>query len=287
MAAVAAKLSRPDMQCFNAHNTLLFPGKLWSSLAKVEEVVEVAYVWSLTLEKRGGCHELLEAGAEGVAQAMLLSFGAFKFTKHHLELDAHPSELHREREWGNIQVGNSSRVSVWVQLRDDNRAFLLVSAQADAAAPLYACDAACLDPPLRLKSQRTEFPVKLTEPFTPILYVTSERAHLEELKHSIHVKEVAEAAPHEHHVIALHKHGHRLGGLPWGFWLCLAALIVAFHLFLLKLILNEYCDRDAVKTGVSIPLSFYQLLLANRQISFPAQLCFRDDIELTSFHRRP
>lgn len=36
------------------------------------------------------------------------------------------------------------------------------------------------------------FPVKLTEPLTAILYITQDREHIEELRHAIHVKEVAE-----------------------------------------------------------------------------------------------
>ena len=50
------------------------------------------------------------------------------------------------------------------------------------------------------------------------------------------------AAPaHEHHVIAMHRHGHHLGGLPIMFWGSLGFLIVIFHMFLVKLIYNEYC----------------------------------------------
>lgn len=36
-----------------------------------------------------------------------------------------------------------------------------------------------------------QFPVKLTEPVTAVLYITSDRQHMSELKQSIHVKEVA------------------------------------------------------------------------------------------------
>lgn len=47
------------------------------------------------------------------------------------------------------------------------------------------------------------------------------------------------APPHAHDVLALHRHGHKLGGLPISFWIALAFLIVVFHLFLLKIVLNE------------------------------------------------
>lgn len=36
------------------------------------------------------------------------------------------------------------------------------------------------------------FPVKLTDPFTGILYLTYDKKHMEDLKHAIHVKEVLE-----------------------------------------------------------------------------------------------
>lgn len=104
----------------------------------------------------------------------------------------------------------------------------------------YACDAGCLDAPIHLTSIVQEFPVKLTEPLTPLLYITSDREHVQELKHSIHVKEISEAPPHEHQTIALHRYGHSLGGLPNFFWIAMIFLIIIFHLFLGKLIYNEY-----------------------------------------------
>jgi len=37
-----------------------------------------------------------------------------------------------------------------------------------------------------------KLPVKLTDPVTPILYITSDKQHMEELKHAIHVKSIDE-----------------------------------------------------------------------------------------------
>lgn len=39
-------------------------------------------------------------------------------------------------------------------------------------------------------------PVKITEPLTAILYIASDREHIEELQHAIHVKEVVEGKHH-------------------------------------------------------------------------------------------
>ena len=39
---------------------------------------------------------------------------------------------------------------------------------------------------------KAKFPVKLTAPLTSILYITADKKHMEEYKHAIHVKEIAE-----------------------------------------------------------------------------------------------
>lgn len=44
------------------------------------------------------------------------------------------------------------------------------------------------------RQERKMFPVKLTEPITAILYITQDKEHIEELRHAIHVKEVAEGS---------------------------------------------------------------------------------------------
>jgi len=43
-----------------------------------------------------GCHNLIKAGASGVVQAMVLSFGALHFSNQHLEFNIHPKYLHRD-----------------------------------------------------------------------------------------------------------------------------------------------------------------------------------------------
>lgn len=68
---------------------------LWSSLETENDILKVANLWLLTLEKLG-CHRLLKAGASGVIQGMVLSFGALKFSNHHLEFNTEPKDLHRE-----------------------------------------------------------------------------------------------------------------------------------------------------------------------------------------------
>ena len=50
----------------------------------------------------------------------------------------------------------------------------------------------CLSECVRVSNVFQKFPVKLTEPLTGILYITSDKQHMEDLKHAIHVKEINE-----------------------------------------------------------------------------------------------
>merc|ERR1712071_74924 len=187
-----------------------------------------------------GCHKLVKMGAEGVMQAMLLSFGAWKFSNQHLEFNTEPRDLHRDYSYRRINYGNGTHVNVTVSVLQDNKAALYLALDRSDK-DYYACDGGCLDAPVQLGPVKTQFPVKLTDPPTAVLYITSDKQHMEDLKHTIHVKEVAEAPAHEDHVLALHKHGNHLGGLPTVFWATFSLLIILFHLFLFKLIYNEYC----------------------------------------------
>ena len=51
--------------------------KMWEDVLSVEALIEQVKTWVITLEKQG-CAPLLKAGAEGVLQAMVLSFGALR-----------------------------------------------------------------------------------------------------------------------------------------------------------------------------------------------------------------
>lgn len=225
--------------CYEGHSTL-DAFNLWKPLHSLESLNAVASVWLLTLEKQG-CHNLLKAGATGVNQAMILSFGSLRFSNQHLEYNIHPSKLHRDFLFRRINYGNMTHVNISVIVQEDNKAAIFVALDRSDKT-YYACDAGCLDSPVQLGAYRRYFPVKLTEPLTAILYITADKQHMEDLRHAIHVKEVVEAPAHEHHVIALHKHGHSLGGLNPLFWVSIIALIVVFHLFLCRMIMNEFCD---------------------------------------------
>lgn len=223
--------------CYSGHQTLQAEN-LWPESTVSERVLTSANYWLLTLEKQG-CYRLLRSGASGVLQGMVLSFGALKFSDQHLEFNTHPKDLHRDYLFRRLLCGNATYVNISVAVQEDNRAALYVALDRSDRS-YYACDAGCLDAPVQLGMEYLQLPVKLTSPVTSILYITRDRQHIELLRHTIHVKDVGEAPAHEHHVIALHKHGHSLGGLPTLFWVSISFLIIVFHLFLFKLIYNEY-----------------------------------------------
>lgn len=226
--------------CFDSYHTLQAEN-LWRNMDTIENANEIVKMWMLTLEKQG-CHNLIRAGASGVIQSMVLSFGGFSFRNQHLEFNIHPKFLHRDFSFRRLNYGNMTHVNVSVFVREDNKAQIEVSLDRSDR-NYYACDAGCLDTPVQLVQTSKVFPVKLTEPLTPILYITSDKQHMEELRLAIHVKEIIIAPPHEHHLIFLHKHGSNLGGLPTFFWIAICAIIVVFHVFLCKLIVKEYCEN--------------------------------------------
>lgn len=230
--------------CYDSYHTLQAEN-LWKNMRTLEEANLVVQTWMLTLEKQG-CHNLIRAGASGIIQSMVLSFGGFRFSNQHLEFNIHPKFLHRDFTFRRLNYGNMTHVNVTVKVREDNKAEIEVALDRSDR-NYYACDGGCLDTPIQLGPERKVFPVKLTEPLTSILYITSDKQHMEDLRHAIHVKEIVEAPAHEHHVIFLHKHGSNLGGLPTFFWIAICAIIVVFHVFLCKLIIKEYCEPPEIK----------------------------------------
>jgi len=238
-------LSYPE-GCYGSLPTLHETKNLWRQPDSLYSVNNVVQYWFLNLEVNG-CHKLLSAGADGVVQAMVLSLVGLKFRQHHLELDANPKDLHRDYQIRRISYGNATHLNISVVVNQDNKAEIEVTLDRKNR-DYFACDAGCLDPPVKLSSTEVRrFPVKLTDPVTAVLYITSDYDHMRELKHTIHVKEVNDAPAHEHHVIELHKHGNKLGGLPMIFWISIGSLVIIFHVFLFKLIWQEYCASGPEK----------------------------------------
>ncbi|KAK6111239.1 hypothetical protein QQG55_42875 [Brugia pahangi] len=232
--------------CYTGHSTLLVPSRLWKKSDNVNEIIETMNIWLLTLEKRG-CSGLLKAGASGLAEAFVLSLLASKFSHGHLEVDIDPADLLREITVKNLSYSPDTKISISVHLNSGNRPYFMISSNSQ----MFACDAACLNHPIAIGRSNVHIPIKITKPATPILYISHNKNHLEQLRGTIHVVEVMDAPAHELGLIALHRHGHRLGGLPIMFWLMLGALMIIFHLFLFKLLYSEW------KKGDTMPYNYY------------------------------
>lgn len=187
-----SKGKRSELQGFLSYTEGCYSGirtlqatNLWTPLTSLTRVDTVVSYWLLNLEKNG-CHNLIRAGADGVMQAMVLSLPGLKFSNHHLELNVHPRELHRDLSVRRLNYGNETHINISVNVMDDNRAALFVSLD-KMNRDYYACDAGCMDPPVRLGPTVQQFPVKLTDPVTAILYITADHEHMNDLKHVIHV----------------------------------------------------------------------------------------------------
>ncbi|MFH4974892.1 hypothetical protein AB6A40_001601 [Gnathostoma spinigerum] len=232
--------------CYSGHSTLLIPSRLWKKSTSVEECTETVNIWMHTLEKRG-CFSLLRAGAVGISQAFSLSLIAARFGHEHFEINIDPADIHRDITVDNLSFLDHTNISIHFHLDDEYRPYVLVS----SSTKVYACSAACLDPPLAIGKIAVKLPIKITRPLTSILYIAEKEEQLEQLKGTIHIAEVMNAPAQEQDIIALHRHGHRLGGLPTIFWILLFGLVIAFHLFLVKLLYSEW------KKGDSVPYNYY------------------------------
>ncbi|XP_077105789.1 uncharacterized protein KIAA2013 homolog [Ranitomeya variabilis] len=223
--------------CSSGHATM-HAENLWpSKLSGITQLLQLWDLWKLTLQKRG-CKSLVMAGAHGLMQGMMLSFGGLQFTENHLQFQSDPHVLHNSYSLRGIHY-NKDLINLAVLLDQEEKPFLHVSVKfQDKLVKLYACEAGCLNEPIELTSEIRghTFPVLVTQPLTPLLYISTELTHLQDLRHTLHLKEIL---AHEEHM------AKQYPGLPFLFWFSVASLITLFHLFLFKLIYNEYCGPGA------------------------------------------
>ncbi|XP_061456627.1 uncharacterized protein KIAA2013 homolog [Rhineura floridana] len=223
--------------CFSGHATMhaenLWPGRL----STVPQILQLSNLWKLTLQKRG-CKGLVATGAHGLMQGMVLSFGGLQFTENHLQFQADPDVLHNSYSLWGIHY-NKDLINLAVLLDADGKPFLHVSVKfQEKPVKLYACEGGCSNDPIELTSEPRghTFPVMVTQPITPLLYISTDLVHLQDLRHTLHLKAILD---HEEHM------AKQYPGLPFLFWFSVASLITLFHLFLFKLIYNEYCGPGA------------------------------------------
>lgn len=223
--------------CFSGHATMhaenLWPGQLTS----VPQILQLSDLWRLTLQKRG-CKGLVRAGAPGILQGMVLSFGGLQFTENHLQFQADPDVLHNSYALHGIRY-KDDHIDLAVLADAEGKPYLHVAVEPRGQpGKIYACEAGCLDEPVELTSVPggQTFSVMVTQPITPLLYISTDLTHLQDLRHTLHLKAIL---AHDEHM------AQQDPGLPFLFWFSVASLITLFHLFLFKLIYNEYCGPGA------------------------------------------
>ncbi|XP_015504036.1 uncharacterized protein KIAA2013 homolog [Parus major] len=244
---IEASLNYAD-HCFSGHATM-HAENLWPPrLTSVTQILQLSDLWKLTLQKRG-CKGLVTAGVHGLMQGMVLSFGGLQFTENHLQFQADPDVLHNSYSLRGIHY-NKDLINLAVLLDAEGKPFLHVSVKfQDKPVRLYACEAGCMNEPVELTSEARghTFPVMVTQPITPLLYISTDLVHLQDLRHTLHLKAIL---AHEEHM------AKQYPGLPFLFWFSVASLITLFHLFLFKLIYNEYCGPGAkplFRSKVTVP----------------------------------
>lgn len=133
--------------CYDSYHTLQAEN-LWLPMTTLQQLINLVSTWMLTLEKQG-CHNLIRAGASGVIQAMVLSFGSFRFSNQHLECNIAPQYLHRDFHFRRLNYGNHTHVNVTITVRNDNKAVINVALDRSDGS-YYACDGGCMDEPVLL-----------------------------------------------------------------------------------------------------------------------------------------
>jgi hypothetical protein len=73
---------------------------------------------------------------------MILSFGGLKFSNDQ-------KDLHRDYVFRRINYGSNTHLNISVKVGEDNKAMIYAALDRNDK-PYYACDAGCLDPPVKL-----------------------------------------------------------------------------------------------------------------------------------------
>jgi len=217
--------------CYNANPTL-HSNSLWKNPKTISQAVALRDAWKLTLQNHG-CSGLVNEGAEGLLQAVVLSFAGLQFTSEHLALGTDAEVLHNEIGLSNIRYRNST-VDIFLKKQGDEdlpEIYVTRRELKKYAESLFACEAGCIMKLEQLGSSETKFPIFLTSPPTPILYISHLKEHLELLQHTLHVRE---SLSHQEHY---EKHYNKSFAY---FWWCFGIGFLIFHCILIRIICKEY-----------------------------------------------
>ncbi|KAL9979443.1 hypothetical protein ACROYT_G017114 [Oculina patagonica] len=233
----------PD-HCFGGPPTM-HSASLWPMPRTEAGVSKMAALWQRLLEQNG-CSALVKAGVIGIVQAITLSFGGLQFSAGHFEFAANPASLHTTIIFRHIHLYEDMDIYLTVLVNEEtgHAEKLLVKPVKGGKTPLYACEAGCQYDPVEVGETEVTFPVRMTRPVTPLLYISHNKSELLELRKHVFIKDAHEESLKNHHV-------HHRSGLPAKFWVTIAFLIVGFHLYLAKLIYSEcFKEKDIVRSKI-------------------------------------
>lgn len=244
------ELQRPT-SCFNGQPTL-HDSALWRGLLKESELNDLLSHWMHVLYKQG-CAGLLSAGTQGVNQAVMLSFLGGQFADKELSFHADPSKFEGRYYFHNV-IYNTSFIDIYVDPRLSKQTVQVRLAnshttQSSKPMKLYMCEAGCPSEPKELHSEYQTLELRWTDPSSPFLYISHSKEHLINLRRIIHInksKRLDEIPPKVESGKSEPFH------IPMFFWIAIVSMIILFHMFLIKLIYNEYCsDRPASNRIIS------------------------------------
>ncbi|XP_031550288.1 uncharacterized protein KIAA2013 homolog [Actinia tenebrosa] len=240
---IESLLHAPE-HCFGGPPTM-HSASLWPIPRTEAAVARMMSSWKKVLTQNG-CSSLIKAGGTGIAQAMTLSFGGLQFSAGLFEFAANPASLHTSVTFRHIHLYKGIFINVSVIINDHtgHAEKLFIQAKGNEKTPLYACEAGCQYEPVELSSSSVVFPVRMTKPVTPILYISKKKGQLQNIKKNVFIKDAHQESLKHHHVF------HHVG-LPAKFWVSIVFLIVAFHLYLVKLIYSE-CFKEPIRSKVYV-----------------------------------
>ncbi|XP_002161511.3 uncharacterized protein KIAA2013 homolog [Hydra vulgaris] len=223
--------------CFSGPPTIR-NAALWVMPTDLKSLYQIRQSWE-NLFRRSGCILNDVASFVSYREAMALSFIGLQYQPYHLQLSFNPLNLR-----SNISVRNlpltlfKSRDLLGLKLivnKVTPDQFLLVSCDGQHNPPIYICSTACRNVVL-VGSTSLSLPVFTTDPVTPLLYISTNKTHLQKLGNTPFMLMALENAKASHQS---HLEAHHFKLSP-KFWLSIVVLIVAFHVIVIKMIFNEF-----------------------------------------------
>eukprot|EP00794_Sanderia_malayensis_P016650 gene16650-18340_t len=225
--------------CYHGPVTM-HSAEFWVLPRNINGLEILADKWKNSLFKYG-CDDLLMRGLLGVQRAIVLSFSGLQYTKHGLELALNPISLSSNISLRRIPYQASS---LYLNIRinpPDGIKTVEIHMDNPKENSLFACGSACEDI-VQISNAPSVFIAKLTNPVTPILYVSSNRSDLDVInKSSFMKKAVQDSQISEHPRFAAHHFT-----IPAKFWIAVILSIILFHVIVIKMIYTE-CRKE--RTG--------------------------------------